>query len=307
MNMKQILIILCNLISILPGYGQVTWFPTGAKWHYEFSSMLGAGLTTLEVLNEDTLIGNHIYKKIFSTTMVGLTPGSIDTFIEYLYVFEENQSVLGYDKFLGGTFLYDFNASVGDTLPMYFGGLSPYPFVVDSIGVMELNGSLLTFQVIRFPHPYLPGEFLDMKVVEGIGSINSHLFHGRTVIQPLDFPFFYFRCYEDATIGLVNLSQNHVDCDYIEGITSAEFVLNEEPKLFPNPTTDFVSLKVKGPLPEKIFVTDIFGAVRIVQSSAHQEIFRLDLRHLENGLFLILGHDENGVILFAEKVVKCGN
>jgi hypothetical protein len=305
--MKQIIISIFNLLLFLPGYCQVSWFPIGAKWHYEFSSMIGGGLTTLEVLSEDTLIGNHTYKKIISTTMIGSVPGSIDTFTEFLYVFEENQVVVGYDKWLGGTLLYDFNAAVGDTLGMYFGGISPYPFVVDSIGELEINGSMLSFQDIRFPSLFDPGEFYEMRVIEEMGSISSHLFHDHTVLQPFDFPSYYFRCYEDSNIGLINLSFNQVDCDYIDGITFFDEAIKVKTSIFPNPSANFVTLKTESPQIVKVFVIDILGTNRIVKHSTNQELIKIDISELENGLYFILGLNKKGEVIFTEKITKYGS
>lgn len=305
--MKQIIIAIFNLLVFLPAYCQVSWFPIGAKWHYLLSSMLGDGLTTLEVLSEDTLIGNNTFKKILSTTIVGSGPGSIDTSTEVLYVFEENQVVVGYNKWLGGTLLYDFNASVGDTLGMYFGGWSPSPFVVDSIGAIDINGHLLTFQDIRFPSLFDSTAYDKMRVIEGMGSINSHLFHDHTVIQPFDFPFNYFRCYEDPNIGLVNLSYNQIDCDYIEGVTFLDEITKAKTHIFPNPSGDFITVKMENPILEKIFVVDIWGTVRLTQQAARQELLKIDIRDLENGLFFILGEDKKGQLLFSEKITKYGS
>ena len=306
MKLKLIIIAICNLLPFLPVYGQISWFPVGAVWYYQFGSMVGSGLTKLEVLSEDTLIGNNTYKRILSTTVVGSIQESIDTFTEVLYVFEENQVVVGYDKWLGGTLLYDFNSVVGDTLGMYFGGLSPYPFVVDSIGELEFNGNLLAFQDIRFPSLYETGEFDEMRVIEGMGSIGSHLFHDHTVLQPFDFPSYSFRCYEDPNIGLVNLSYNQVDCDYIPGITSLDETSKITTSIFPNPSTDFITLNTESPLIDKIIVVDILGTVRIIQHATSQVFLKIDIRELENGLFFILGEDKNGEILFTEKINKYG-
>src|SRR6188508_671099 len=111
--MRTIVITICSLMLMLPCLAQVSWFPVGAKWHYDYSSFGSQGLTTLEVLHEDTLIASHIYKKILSTTVTGTAPDYLDTVTEVLYVFEENQVVHGYDHFIGSSLLYDFNAEVG--------------------------------------------------------------------------------------------------------------------------------------------------------------------------------------------------
>ncbi len=293
------------LMLILPVSGQVSWFPAGAKWHYQFSSMIGGGLTTLEVLNGDTLIANHPYKRILSTTIVQ-RPTGLDTSTEMLYVFEENQVVFGYDQWFGGTLLYDFTAAVGDTIGMYFGGLSPYPFVVDSIGQMDMNGHQLTFQDIRFPSLFEPGEFDKMRVVEGLGSINSHLFHNRTIIQPFDFPSYYFRCYEDVNIGLINLSFNQVECDYIDGVTSTLESSGVSTSIFPNPAGDFVTIKTDGRPVDKIVLVDRLGVVRVEAYPSGQTSITLDIQGLENGLFIIMGLDQSNTILFSKKIIKSG-
>jgi hypothetical protein len=265
--MKHFIISICSLIFILPGYSQITWFPTGAKWHYTYISFISSGFTRLEVLDEDTLIGNHTYKKIISKTIVGSDPASLDTFTEFLYVFEENKVVVGYDKYYGTTLLYDFNATAGDTLGIYFGGLSPYPFVVDSTGMIDMNGSQLAFQDIRFPNFFEPGEFYEMRVVEGMGSINLHLFHDHNILQPFDFPFYYFRCYEDENIGLVNLSNNQADCDYLEGVTSVLESAKVSHAVFPNPADEFVTVQNIGLPIENFIILDVQGLIRIKQHS----------------------------------------
>lgn len=195
----SIISVVCNFLFFLPAYSQVSWFPVGAVWHYQYTSMTGAGVTKLEVTGEDTLIGTHHYRKILSTTIAASNSGSVNTFTDVLYAFEENRVVTGYNKSAGETSLYDFNAAVGDTLMMSFGS-GTGPFIVDSIGELKINGSMLAFQHIRFPDPFDPGAYYTMKIIEGIGSVNSHFFHKYTVIQPFDAPFYYFRCYEDADI-----------------------------------------------------------------------------------------------------------
>ena len=305
MKLNPVLTAFVYLLTILPVFGQVAWFPESAKWHYQFSSMIGGGLTTLEVLNGDTLIANHPYKRILSTTIVQ-RPLGLDTSTEMLYVFEENQVVYGYDQWFGGTLLYDFTAMVGDTIGMYFGGLSPYPFVVDSIGQMDMNGYQLTFQDIRFPSLFEPGEFDKMRVVEGLGSINSHLLHNRTIIQPFDFPSYYFRCYEDVNIGLINLSINLVDCDFIEGVTSTQESAGVSASIFPNPAGDFVTIQMDGKPVDKIVLVDMLGVVRMEANPSEQTSITMDIQGLENGVFIIMGMNKARELLFTGKIFKVG-
>ncbi len=287
---------------------QVSWFPVGARWSYEFSAFTGSGLNTVEVLPEDTVIGPHTFKKLLSVIILVGQNNVVDTFQEYLYVFEENRVVIGYDLY-GPIFLYDFNLIEGDTLEyMSFGGWSPSPFVVDSVGTIEINGTNLAFQDIRFPDLLNQGEFSEMRVIEGIGSINSHLFHDRTIIQPFDFPYYYFRCYEDINLGLINLSYNQIDCDSIEEITtSIQESGVDKTSIFPNPATDFITINTENQFITKIIVIDILGIPRKTVCTISKEGLKVDIHQLESGMYFIIGMDKSGAIRFKEKINKYGS
>ncbi len=306
--MKTIVCILIQLLLLVPLISQINWFPVGAKWSYEYSAYGAYGLNTVEVIPEDTVVGTHTYKKLLSKIISVGQNNLIDTFEEYLYVFEENRVITGFDRY-GGLFLYDFNRTTDDTLEyMSFGGWSPSPFVVDSIGTIEINGHSLAFQDIRFPDPFNQGEYSDIRVIEGIGSINSHLFHDRTILQPFDAPFYYFRCYEDNNLGLINLSYNQIDCDSIEGITTS---IHESGKdktsIFPNPATDFITIKTENQFITKIIVIDILGIPRKTMYTISKEVLKVDIHQLESGMYFIFGLDKSGAIRFKEKINKYGS
>lgn len=306
--MKPFITLFICFLFILPCYTQVSWFPVGAKWHYEYSSFLSYGITTLEVLADDTIIGPHTYAKILSTTSFVDYPDGLDTFTELLYAYEENNIVIGYDHYLGSQVLYDFNAAENDTLEyMRFGGFSPSPFVVDSVGIIEMNGSDLTFQDIKFPSLYDPGQFYTMRVIEGIGSINSHLFSDHTIIQPFDAPFYYFRCYEDPSIGLINLSYDQVECDYIDGITSNEDIQTEKVSIHPNPAIDLLTIELNTPASNKVSIADILGNIRVSALTNQQSSIEMDVSDLESGLFFIIIEDKSGKQPIVKKFVKQSN
>lgn len=304
--MKPLLILIATLVLAQHGYTQSGWFPTGAKWYYQYGSMLGQGMTTIEVLPEDTLFGTWTYKKLLSTT-IGDFSGSIDTFTETLYVFEENQIVYGHDMFLGGTFLYDFNTGPGDTIPMFFGGLSPSPFVVDSIGEIEFNGQQLAFQDIRFPNLFEPGEYDKMRVMERIGSSHSHLFHNHTIIQPFDGPSYYLRCYEDDELGLIRLTDDSAPCNLFEGPTSTSANAEAAISIFPNPAYDVVNVQSNEQGLDQLTVVDMLGAVRIKSDLVNRSSLKIDISVLESGLYYIIGSAKTGEILFTRKITKFGH
>lgn len=304
--MKSFILLIVTLLISLHGQTQSGWFPTGAKWYYQYGSMLGQGMTTIEVMNEDTLIGTWTYRKLLSTTIAEFL-GTIDTFTETMYVIEDNQIVYGRDSFWGGTFLYDFNAAPGDTLPMSFGGLSPEPFVVDSIGEIAFNGHMLAFQDIRFPNLYEQGEYYKMRVIERIGSYNSHLFHGRTVIQPFDAPSYHLRCYEDDELGLIRLTDDSGPCDLLEDPTSTSGTTESTISIFPNPAYDVVHVQSNRQNLDQILVLDMLGTIRFKSADINLSSLKIDISALESGLYYIIGSEKNGEILFTRKIIKSGH
>ncbi|MGB4846637.1 MAG: T9SS type A sorting domain-containing protein [Saprospiraceae bacterium] len=308
--MKSLFYIFIQLCFISSISSQNHWLVPGAKWTYEFSSWVGYGLTRLEVMQEDTIFGTRHVKKILSTTIrvdESIVGSPLDTFTETSYAFEENQIIYGYEPnwFEYWNVLYDFSKNVGDTLQyMYFGGLSPSPFIVDSTGTIDINGHSFAFQDITYPDLFEPGQWCEMRVIEGLGSINSFFFHSHTILQPFDAPSYSFRCYEDQDIGLINLSLDQVDCDFIEGITSSHNVSNIKTSVVPNPASDFVIVQTENHDIYKIMVVDIVGKIRIMDYSFSHEPIKINISGLENGIFFIIGEDKAGGILFREKISK---
>jgi hypothetical protein len=292
--MKTLLIIFYTVIIISPAISQINWLTRGAKWTYDFSSYGGYGLTKLEVTNEDTLLGNHIYKKLLSNTIyvnTGMINSPLDTFIETSYAYEENNVIYGYEPnlFPWVYIIYDFNRTIGDTLDfMFFGGLSPSPFVVDSVGTLDINGSIFAFQDIKFPDFYDPGQFFKMRVLQGLGSIDSYFFHTHTILQPFDAPSYHLRCYEDSNVGLINLSYNQVDCDYIEGVTSIAEATKAKVSVFPNPSKDEIEIDIGNKIFDEIELFD-FKGIKLKSYQTNP----INISDLDNGIYFIRVIDSN--------------
>ena len=300
--MKFALLLIINLNFILSMSSQVTWFPPGTKWHYEyFSFWEGSGVTTLEVLNEDTLIGNNMYKRILSTTLYvpHESNDSLLTHSQMFYVFENDQVVYGYNTWTGGELLYDFNAEVGDTLDLNLG--APSPFIVDSVGLMDINGFQLKFQIIRFPSLFLPGTFDKMQFLEGVGSLYSHFFHSYTQLWLADVPVYNFRCYQDENIGLVNLYFPNIDCDYIPGVSAIDPLIENKVSIYPNPAKDILHVDNKSEVCDKLLIVDLLGEVRTTMNNSTEKI---DISQLEAGVYFLIGKNNRGQILFREKFCK---
>ena len=283
---------------------QPVWLPLGATWHYEFSSYSGYGVAKV-VVAEETTTGGQTSKKLLSETIV-VSYNDIDTFYEVFYAGEDSSVVNGFDPTaqLYQT-LYDFTAEVGDTLNMFFGGISPDIFIVDSIGVVEMEGIPFTFQDIRYRNSESGNpNWYGMRVFEVIGPLYSHFFHSRLVLNPPDAGDYFLRCYEDPVVGLLNVSQPLVDCNFIDGITSIGEAEGEKIAMYPNPADDFIRVEVSHKTFTRLIVVDIMGRTRSSHLVSNASSTLIDVSNLESGNFYLAGQDEFGNINLIERIIK---
>ncbi|GIV26367.1 MAG: hypothetical protein KatS3mg027_0181 [Bacteroidia bacterium] len=146
--------------------------------------------------NEDTLIGHHVYKKLYEgyiktsyyagpvTCPPWCTPqGAYIVSQNYQYIGAIRQDVINKKVYFApagqpAQLLYDFNLNIGDTLPYSYINHTPYPKVVTNIDSVLVNGNYHK----RFGIGYsgYPGTFAYL--IEGIGSSLGLLF-------PLEIPF----------------------------------------------------------------------------------------------------------------------
>ena len=281
---------------------QYTWFPTGAKWTYDVSWYGGNAFVKLQILPGDTLINNQLYKKMMFLTIMNPWGGEIDTLVEYRYLYEEDNKI-----YVSGQLLYDFTREEGDTLEyMYFSGFSPSLFIVDSVDVIEMNGTSLQFQDIRFTDPFDPNsESLEMRVVEGIGSISTFFFWHYTVLQPPDAAFFYPRCYEDSVIGTIHFNfHSQMDCDALPWTTGTAETSTVETSIYPNPATSAIHIQFGEPAYESIDIVDVHGRKLLQINTEGSTEIETDISQLPAGMFFVHGITADGVLSYLGKFMK---
>jgi hypothetical protein len=281
---------------------QYTWFPTGAKWTYDVSWYGGNAFVKLEILPGDTLINNQIHKKMMLLTIVNQWNEEVDTVVEYRYLFVENNRV--YDR---GQLLYDFTREEGDTLEyMYFGGFSPSLFIVDSVDIIEMNGMSLQFQDIRFTDPFDPdSEWWEMRVIEGIGSINTFFFWQYTVLQPADAAFYYPRCYEDSVIGTIHFPfHSQMDCDALPWTTATTETGTFESSIYPNPASSQIHIQFGGPVYVSISIVDVHGRKILQVNTEGSTEIEPDVSQLPEGIYFVNGITADGEFSYLGKFMK---
>lgn len=279
---------------------QYSWFTTGATWTYDVSWYGGEAVVKLEILPEDTLLNGQIYNIMKLTSIQHSANGDLDTLIEFRYLYEESNKVLE-----GNLLWYDFNREEGDTLEyMYFGGLSPSPFIVDSVGIIEMNGMPLQFQDIRFPNLYEPNEeWWGMRVIEGIGSISTFFFWDQTIIQPSDFPFYYLRCYEDSIIGTIHFNLQF-DCDEIPWTTATSDANPIETKVYPNPSSSIIYIQVSEPVYATLSILDVHGRKLMNIDTEGSFEIEANISQLSAGIYFVNGITTDGTLSYLGKFLK---
>jgi hypothetical protein len=303
--MNRLLLIASFLWLCTSANAQIDWLTPGARWYYDFSSFLGSGLTVIEVTDGDTLLGNTTYKRLLSTTYYETyDPNGIDldTLQEILLAKQANGVVIGYEPNLFPLVLYDFTKTEGDTLHgMLSGGTDQSPFIIDSVGIIDINGLSLPFQDIRFTDAFDTSAYTYMRVVQGIGSIQSHFFHSRLIIQPFDAPFYYPLCYEDPNVGILHLTPNAVDCDYFLDLVATTPIRKLTTHIYPNPVTDIINIGHSNDV-SLIIVSDFLGH-SILQTNATGELTSLDISFAPGGIYIVTGYDNTGEIKIAERIL----
>ena len=280
---------------------QYNWFPTGAKWTYDVSWYGGNAFIKLEILPGDTLINNQPHKRMLFFTILNPWFEEIDTVVEYRYLHEENNKV-----YVGNKLLYDFTREEGDTLDyMHFGGFSPNLFIVDSVDILEINGTSLQFQDIRLTDSFDPNsESWEMRVIEGIGSISTFFFWEYTVLQPPDAAFYHLRCYEDSVIGTFHYFHSQMDCDALPWTTGINESDRKETNIFPNPASSEIHIQFGEPVYESIDIVDVHGRKLLQINTEGSTEIETDISQLPEGIYFVNAITTDGTLSYLGKFMK---
>jgi hypothetical protein len=273
------------------------WAPEGATWHYNFSSFWVEGHIKIEKIG-DTLINDincdilqresHTYNFISEEYSSGITG------LEFTY---EADSVVYFYR--DGEFhtLYDFGAEAGDswTVPADV-NCAEDQIVVDSVEWVEINGEE---QKKLHIHSVDNHQFLGDEIIEKMGSM-TYMFPIPYCVTDvaLGGPF---RCYSDDE-GFSYSINPEVDCDFIIGVDEMFNELSEI-ELFPNPASDFISVKIPSVQSEELELTlyNSLGKTVEVPIQNSREM-RIDVRALSNGIYFL--RIQSGKSVAVEKFYK---
>lgn len=283
-NLKQkaLLLLLLAAAGAVKAQNYEPILQEGNEWHTLYVMVVGfptpdKHYTLVNWISEDTLVEGVRYSKIMETLN--------DEGIPYLVALlrEEGGKVWGRKKtngFLSEVLLYDFNANIGDTLS--FGDFEE-SFVVDSISFEQIGGR--ERKKIWFGLEYEP--FGCETWIEGIGSDMGLLYCGWFHATGGYYKSLCFHQNEE----LVWQNPEYDACL----ITSVEETEMQRTCIYPNPTSDVVS--IEGSV-KTLAVFNSFG--QCIFSGMTNTI---DVRDWPNGVYFIRVMDEAGMIGIA-KLVK---
>ena len=225
------------------------WFGDNPEWTYGYWGWEYYGLEKMEVLADTTIQGLPC-KKIGRKVIVfsALPPGYMTAYQNARYVYEAHDRVSVWN---GSGFipLYDFNLLPGDTLKF-----TPYDcpkgYVIDSIGLTEVDGVELRFQKAWMlpTTPFSP--MTEILIIERIGQVyqrtptmtGGYFFLDEAYACVTDLPWRTFRCYSDTEIDLYKFGT--LPCGFSSGTSDPEpFAL----EVFPNPAGAQLTIRLDGP------------------------------------------------------------
>ena len=257
--MKKIIFIL--LFTPLLMHSQ-TWYPIGATWYYNYQEYVmfpAHGYVKYTVVS-DTLV-DTIPSKIIKKEIIKYTGDTVS--ISSLIVSEVNSKVYYYHN-NAFQLMYDFTLNVGDTLDIDISSSScdsVTPLIVDSIGIININGSNLNVQYVSGAYFYIsPWEAQSQtktyQIIEKIGidqmcfMCPNFLFNPVCTIEE-GFIWIGLRCYNDSAISYTGHDWGShfpgVPCDtLIDGSTgiSINSINKYNVEVFPNPATQDMQISL---------------------------------------------------------------
>lgn len=235
---KLLLSILLTALFWIPSNAQGNFAPVGTIWHYSIEDWATQISYPVIVESTDTVtVGGKLCRKIEVT-------GQVCTLQYTYYIYDINDSVFIYLQSSNSFgLLYDFNAQQGDTLNLSSepsGQLSQFVTVVDSVGTININGSIRKLISWHTDHTNWSGGYpLEMygPVIEGLGDM-SFLLPQVAVCDPQPAGL---RCYQDSIIGLY-ITGLAPECDTVFTVGIDKFSVFTL-QIYPNPVFNSAEIR----------------------------------------------------------------
>lgn len=287
------LIIPCLSQNIKTENKQEEWVPIGAKWYY--TKPTPSEYSDVCILFEsikDTIINEKTCREIEIKSCV-----NPELILSKEYIYQNNDSIFYFNS---GDFhlLYDFSAKAEDTIIVHKTWFKPtngylfdyedsiqyFKYKILEIDSIEISGEWLKRQKVSALNG---GDWgfgvcsYENFIIEKLGSLVY--FFGRYGNIALEGNCGLLRCYSDLIITFKNPEWDY-SCDYITGIN--KFELNDNIKIFPNPTEEIIKIETKNFENGLVNIYDLFG-IKKLTTKLDGNITELNIKQLQPGIYFI--------------------
>lgn len=280
--MKELIVVFFVLLYTLTN--AQNWCPQGATWTYGYFYSQGFSYKKLSY-EKDTILGTQFCKKI-GVQEISNYSNCLNTFDEQpIFTYAENDTVYFYLNNKFEPYLF-FNAQVGDTFQLpnpFFGGGgcdTVLQFVVDSAGVMQINGETLRYYVAKAVG------ISSIKVIEKIGIVSNFFMIPFFTCNITDVDEYYPFCYEDSSFGTYQLSSN-ITCTCNHTSITDETITDNYINIFPNPANANINITLKHHDIHEVIFYNLHGQRKNVSVSNYSKEIQIDISSFPAGVYLL--------------------
>ena len=279
---------------VKPGLQLWTW--DYAYYGYEDESY---AFRRYALTEEDTIIDNITYKKIYEFTDLDFDPNAA----EYYGGMRENSQKQVYyrahytDREI---LLYDFSLSIGDTFRTSTPSVADtVTFEVTSIDTIEYNGIYRkVFTVELGPNEYMSGVVEHTIWIEGVGNYEGITMFPRYLAVD---NWYITRCYIHND-ELLYSNYRHGGSDCITPLMRIEdfFCNSNYITLYPNPTTSEISISSES-LINSIEIYNSLGQ-KVYAETINSKEKTINISSLPSGVYILGAKTEDGIM--RKKIIK---
>ena len=251
--------------------------PEGAEWWYEIVDVDGNRSHQRLVYNYDTLMNNQTIKVLVKEN----TPLEGQPVVSHEYVFEDScrlyrwvQSKQAFEL------LYDYTTQQGEEWRISLGD-DEITIHVDTVMSMSIGNSEYDVMRIHDDRHIMTGD-----LICGVG--NRKCFFPEYDPSPHSFISIGMRCFWRD--GDLLFRFGDTDCDAI--LSADETVVQDEIRLYPNPTNDYITIDAEGL--NHLMLFSLSGEVLYSVEVTGDQIL-LDLSRFKTGVYLVRLITEKGV------------
>jgi hypothetical protein len=108
------------------------------------------------------------------------------------------------------------------------------------------------------------------------------------------------------TITFIHTSETNTVNSFCSPLATKDFDITKSVDVYPNPTSNFINVKINNSLIQNVTVTNIIGKKlsRYTFDINKSNIFRIEMDQLPNGIYMLQFADKNGNNLGVKKLTK---